>query len=337
MESKQSIDISWKSILKILLVFFGCYIIYLIKDILIWIVFSFIISIVFEPVIGLLIKKKITRPIAALIVYTSFFILFGFFAYWMMPIFVTEIQQFTRLFPQYFEKLSPPLQGIGIEAFESMETFTLSVQDWLIDASSNIFSAIVSVFGGILSTITIFVLATFFSIEKDEVKEMVKLTIPKKREKYFFNLWERCRSKTIAWFGSRVLSGLFIALSSYIAFSIFKVKYSLALALFAGVTDFVPIIGPIFAGIIIAFFVLLDSWSKALFVIIVFILIQQIEGNIIGPISNKKLTGLPAILTLIALLIGGRLWGILGAILAVPLTGVVYEFSKDLLKRKNNF
>ena len=336
MEPKQSIDISWRSILKILLVFFGCYIVYLVKDIIIWVIFSFIISIVFEPIIDFLKKRKIARPIATLTVYTLFFVLLGLFAFWMMPIFVTEVQQFTRLFPQYFEKLSPPLQGIGIEAFESMETFTLSVQDWLVDASSNIFSAIVSIFGGILSTITIFVLATFFSIEKEEVKEMVKLAIPKKKEKYFLDLWERCRSKTIAWFGSRVLSGLFIALSSYITFSIFKMKYSLALALFAGITDFVPIVGPIFAGIVIALFTLLDSWTKALFVTVVFILIQQIEGNIIGPISNKKLTGLPAILTLIALLVGGRLWGVLGAILAVPLTGVIYEFSKDLLKEKNN-
>ncbi len=334
MEVKQSIDISWKSILKILIVFFGCYIVYLIKDILVWIVFSSIVSIIFDPAINLVRKKTVTRPIAVLIVYSSLFVLLGLFAYWMMPVFAAEIQQFTRLFPQYFEKLSPPLQGIGIEAFESMEAFTLSVQDWLIKASSNIFSAIVSIFGGILSTITIFTLAIFFSIEKDEVREAIKLIIPKGKEKYFFDLWKRCQSKTIAWFSSRVLSGLFIALTSYIAFSIFKMEYSLALALFAGITDFIPIIGPIFAGIIIAFFAFLDSWTKGLFIVAVFTLIQQIESNIIGPISSKRLTGLPATLTLIALLVGGRLWGVLGAILAVPLTGVVYEFLKDLLKKK---
>ena len=336
MEVKQSIDISWKAILKILIVFFGCYIIYLLKDILVWIVFSSIVSIVFEPAINVLIKKKITRPIATLVVYASFFILLGLFTYWMVPIFATEMQQFTHLFPQYFEKMSPPLQSIGIEAFESMETFTLSIQDWLVKASSNIFSAVISIFGGILSTITIFTLAIFFSIEKGEVREMIKLIIPKEKEKYFFNLWEKGQAKTIAWFSSRVLSSLFISIASYIAFSIFKMKYSFALALFAGITDFIPIVGPIFAGTVIAFFALLDSWTKALFVAIVFTLIQQIESNIIGPLSSKKLTGLPAILTLIALLVGGRLWGVLGAILAVPLTGVVYEFLKDLLKKKKN-
>jgi len=336
MEAKQSIDISWKAILKILIVFFGCYIIYLIKDILVWIVFSSIVSIVFEPVINILIKKKITRPIATLIVYATSFLLLGLFVYWMVPIFATEIQQFTRLFPQYFEKMSPPLQGIGIEAFESMETFTLSLQDWLVKASSNIFSAMVSIFGGILSTITIFTLAIFFSIEKAEVREMVKLVIPKNKEKEFFDLWKRGQSKTIAWFSSRVLSSLFIASASYVVFFLFKMKYSLVLALFAGITDFIPIVGPIFAGTIIALFALLDSWTKAFFIVIVFTLIQQIESNIIGPLSSKKLTGLPAILTLIALLVGGRLWGVSGAILAVPLTSVVYEFLKDVLKKKKN-
>ena len=336
MEVKQTLDISFKSILKILMVFFGCYLVYLIKEILVWIVFSSIISIVFEPVISLLEKKKIIRPMAALIVYSLFYLFIGLFIYWMMPIFVSEIQQFTRLFPQYFERLSPPLQSIGIEAFESMETFTLSIQEWMVKASSSIFSAMASIFGGILSTITIFTLAIFLSIEKGEVKEIIRLIIPKEKEKYFFDLWKRCQSRTVAWFGSRVLSSLFISLASYVAFSIFKMKYAFALSSFAGLTDFIPIIGPIFSGIIIALFALMDSWTKAFFVVIVFTLIQQIEANIVSPISSKKLIGLPAILTLIALLVGGRLWGVLGAILAVPLTGVVYEFLKDLLKKKNN-
>ncbi len=102
----------------------------------------------------------------------------------------------------------------------------------------------------------------------------------------------------------------------------------------AGILDIIPIIGPIIAGAIIMIFCALESWVKALFILVIFILIQQIEGNILTPILTKKFIGLPAVLVLVALMVGGRLWGVLGAILAIPLFGLVYEFLKDFLKKK---
>lgn len=121
---------------------------------------------------------------------------------------------------------------------------------------------------------------------------------------------------------------------SYIALNALNVNYAFALSVFAGVMDIVPVLGPIFAGTIITILAAMDSWLKALFVLVAFILIQLIEGNIITPILTKKLVGLPAILMLIALLVGGRLGGGLGAILAIPLTGIIYEFLRDFLKKR---
>ena len=78
----------------------------------------------------------------------------------------------------------------------------------------------------------------------------------------------------------------------------------------------------------------LDSWLKAALILAVFIIIQQIEGNILTPILTKKFIGLPPVLVLISLMIGGKLWGILGAILAIPLAGIVFEFTRDFLKKR---
>ena len=80
----------------------------------------------------------------------------------------------------------------------------------------------------------------------------------------------------------------------------------------------------------------LDSWTKAVFILIAFTLLQQIEGNIISPILTKKFVGIPAVLVLVALLIGSQLWGILGAILAIPLAGVIFEFLRDFLRKRKN-
>jgi len=87
-------------------------------------------------------------------------------------------------------------------------------------------------------------------------------------------------------------------------------------------------------GILIFLTVFLDSISKAIFALFAFVLIQQIEGNILTPILTKKFIDLPPVLVLISLAIGGKLWGILGAILAIPLAGIIYEFLKDFLEKR---
>jgi predicted PurR-regulated permease PerM len=334
MDQERVLDISWGTILKVSIVFLGFYILFLIRDILIWIVFALVISILFNPAINFLERKRFPRSVATILVYVAFFTILSLILYWTIPVFIVEIQLFTQLFPQYFEKLAPPLKGLGFEAFESFEAFTLAIQDWLVGVSSSIFGAVIAIFGGIFSTITIFALAIFFSIEEKGVKKAIELLSPKGYESYFLKIWNKGKSKTTAWFGARILSGLFVGLISYIALKLFDMNYAFVLSVFAGLTDIIPVLGPIFAGVVITILAALDSWAKALLVLVAFVLIQQIEGNIVTPVLTKKLVGLPSVLVLIALLLGGRLWGGLGAILAIPLAGMIYEFLKDFLEKR---
>ncbi|KKL77493.1 hypothetical protein LCGC14_2034330, partial [marine sediment metagenome] len=206
MENERVLDISWGTILKISIAVLVFYTLYSIRDILVSIIFALVISILFNPVIDFLERRRIPRVIATLFIYVSVFALLSFILYWTVPVFVFEIQQFAQLFPQYFGKLSPPLRGLGLEVFENFETFTLALQDWLIKASSTIFGVLISIFGGIFSTVTIFAMAIFFSIEEKEVKKAIKAISPKRSEGYFQDLWQRCQNKTAAWFGTRILS-----------------------------------------------------------------------------------------------------------------------------------
>ena len=335
MELKNNtIDISWKTILKILFSLFLCYILYLTKDVLVLVLFSFIVSILFEPLIGFLEKKKIPRSVSIFLTYLMFFLLLGFFFYWILPIFITEVQQFIKSFPQYFEEISVPLKSIGIKAFESFDTFNLSLQEWLTSVSSNFVDFIVSFFSNIFSIVTVFFLSIFFSIEKEDLKRLVGLLIPEEKRENFFDLWQRCQLRTIAWFGTRILGCFFVGLASYFALIFLDMKHDLALAVLASLANFIPFVGSIFVGFVLALLALLDSWTKSLLVVLIFTLIQQIENNIIMPLSSKKFIGLPASLTLITLLIGGQLWGIVGAILAIPLVGIIYEFLRDLKNKK---
>jgi len=334
MNNENLLDISWGTILKIGIAFLVFYILYLIRDILIWLIFALIISILFNSPIDFLQKRKVPRIIATLFIYITIFGILGFLIYFSASPFVSEIQKFSQFFSQYFEKLSPPLRGLGIEAFESFEIFTKSFQEWLVRASASIFSAISTIFGGIFSTLTIFTLALFLSLEEGGAEKTINIFISKEHQVYILNLWKSCQQKVAGWFGTRILACIFIGLCTYLALYLFKIDYPFALAVFSGITNIIPIVGPIIAGLIMAILAAFDSLTKAFLILVVFTLIQQIEGNILTPILTKKFIGLPPVLVLVSLMIGGKLWGILGAILAIPLAGIIYEFLRDFLRKR---
>jgi predicted PurR-regulated permease PerM len=267
-------------------------------------------------------------------VYFSILAMVGILIYLITPIFVYEIGKFSDSFQEYFDKVAPFLQGVGGPAFESFDAFTKSMQGWLTQASLSILSAIGAIFGSIFSTITIFSIAIFLSLEEKGMEKALTLIFPKKYEAHVLNLWDRCQTRVAGWFGTRILACLFVGLMVFIACKVLAIKYAISFGLLAGITNIVPIIGPLIAGAIVVLFTALDSWAKAIFILIIFILIQQIEGNIITPILSKKFIGLPPVLVMIALMVGGKLWGIMGALLAIPLFGILFEFGREFLKKR---
>lgn len=327
-------DISWGTIFKIAVATLLFYIIYLVRDILIWFIFALIISVLFNPAIVFLRKLKIPRVLSIIFIYVTIFGILGLLIFWAVPVLISEIQQFSQFFPQYFEKIAPPLRSLGIEAFESMESFTQALGAMLEKASSDILSALAIFFGGIGSTLFILIIAFFLSLEEKGTERMIVLFTPRKYENYVLSLLTKSQTKVASWFGSRILTSLFVGLAVFVTLALFKTKYALSLALLAGVLDFIPVFGPAVAGAVIVLFVFLDSWLKALLVLIAFILIQQIEGSILSPILTKKFIGLPSVLVLISLAVGGKLLGILGAVLAVPLAGIIFDFLRDFFEKK---
>jgi len=209
MTNERTLDISWETILKVAVSFFCFYIFYLIKDILILFVFALIISILLNPAIGFLQRRRIPRALAVIFVYVFIFGISILFIFQTAPIFISEIQQFGQLFPQYFEKVSPSLRLMGLKAFENFEIFTKTLQDWLSKASSSIFGAVGAIFGGIFSTITVFTLAIFLSFEEKGTERILSLFSPKKYEAYILDLWQKSQNKVSAWFGVRILSCIF--------------------------------------------------------------------------------------------------------------------------------
>jgi predicted PurR-regulated permease PerM len=334
MSDNKVLDISWETIIKLAVALTSFYLIYLLRDILVWIIFAIIISVLFNPAIDFLQKRRVPRVMATILIYVFVFGILGFSIYAIAPIFITEIQQFSQFFPEYFEKIAPPLKGLGIEAFSSFEKFVGILETNLTQASSNIFTAIGAVFGGLFSTLTIFSIAIFLSLEEKGVERMVGIFSPKKYEAFVLNVWAKSQKKVSGWFGARILCCLFVGLTTFLTCYVLNVNYSITFAFLSGILNFIPLIGPIVTVAFIGIFIALDSWVKALFFLVAFIIIQQIEGNILTPVLTKRFIGLSPALVLISLIIGAKLWGMMGAILTIPLAGILFETLHDFLKKR---
>jgi len=334
--NEKILDISWKTILKIAVAVIVFYILFSVRQIIVWFIFALTISLLFNPAIDFLHKKKIPRPLAVIVIYLSIFGILSLLIYMMIPIFINEMQRFLDFFPQYFEKIAPPLKGLGLEAFGSLEDFFNSIEGFLTSVAKNVFTALFAVFGGIFTTLFVIVTAVFLSLEGKAVENSLILLFPKKYEAQVLAVWQRCQKKVASWFGGRVLACLFVGVASYISFLIFSVRYPFTLALFAGVFNFVPYVGPIFTAVLLFLIVFPTSPVAGVFIIIVFIVIQQIENNILSPLLMKKFVGLPPVLVLFSLVVGATLWGGFGAILAVPLFGILFEFLKEFLQKRRD-
>jgi predicted PurR-regulated permease PerM len=332
-----SLDISWGAIFKVVVAVFLVYFLYLIKDILFWVLSGIIISVLFNPAIGFFQKLRISRGLATAFVYSMVFGALFFLVYAVTPVFKHEIAQISIGFPHYFERVAPVFSGMGIDAFQSADTFFGALRGWLMKLSTtNIFDSVTAIFGGLFLAITVLSLAVFFSLEEKGIENAIKTILPKKHEVFFINAWNRTQTKISGWFAARLLSMLFVGVTVALLCAVVGVDYPIFFGTFAFIVDIIPFIGPIFYGAVIALFALLDAWQKAAAIAIGIFIINQIEGNIITPVLTKKFMNFPATLVLISLLVGERLWGIMGAVLAIPLFGIVYDFTRDFLEKNKD-
>lgn len=334
MSSEKILDISWGAILKILVAIIGLYVIYRIHTILIFFIFALIISILFASTIDFFQKFKLPRILAVSLAYFLVLGLISLSIYALIPLFVSETHQFIQLLPNYVEKLVPPLRGIGIEAFETMEDFVTLLGNTLEEMAATIFNALFALFGGIFETFFILTIAFFLSLEGDVVKKALIVLFPKKHEDYVLSLWTKSRESVSNWFLSRVFSSLFIAVAYSLILLLFNVRYPLFLGLLAGILNFIPFIGPLIVGAIVFMLVALTNIFQAAIVLVILTLVQTIENNIVTPLLTKRIVGLSPVLVLFSMTVGGILWGFLGAILAIPLAGILFEFFKEFLQRK---
>lgn len=132
----------------------------------------------------------------------------------------------------------------------------------------------------------------------------------------------------------KIVDSAIIGLICFAAMSILKLPYTMLVSVIVGVTNIIPVFGPYIGAIPSALLILLVSPKQALYFLVLIIILQQLDGNIIGPAILGESTGLSAFWVLFSILLFGGFWGIAGMLVGCPLFAVIYKIIKDYISMK---
>lgn len=334
-------DISSKTIVKIVLVLLALGFLYLVRDIIAILFATFVLSAALTPAVDWLHKKRIPRALSVLLIYLVLIGIVTLSVYLLIPPLVAQIKELANQFPTLYDKFVPYL--LKIEGLSEKEPVVSNVQKTLADLGDNIaaatrsiFSTLGNILGSIFSAIVILVLSFYLIVQKNALKNFIKAVVPSKRAPYIVNLFDRINNKIGRWLSGQIILCIAVGVLIFIGLWLLGVKYALVLAIFAGITEIIPYIGPVIGGLPAVLLVFIESPLLALFVIILYFVVQQLENHILVPKIMQKAIGLNPIVVIFALLIGGKLAGILGMILAVPVVAGISVFVRDYIGTKEN-
>ena len=315
-----NLSISTRTIFTLFLLVFGLWAAFQIQEIIITIFMALLISMAVVPLIEKLEGRKLSRPVATASVYAVLIVaVVLLLAYGFSPL-VEQTTLFISQLPNILKNLlaHPLVQPVSRQVVENISS-QLSV------ASGSLVQITLNVFSTFISLVTVIVFSFYISLEFGSLKKkMTKLFKKEEDKEKFERILKDIEVKIGSWVRGELILALAIGFMTYLGLTILRVNYALPLAVIAGLLEIVPMIGPIISAVPAVIVGFATSPVLGLGVLALFILIQQIENTVVVPKVMQRAVDLDPILTLLVILIGGKLFGILGALLSVPVTLVVF-------------
>ncbi|MFW6272909.1 MAG: AI-2E family transporter, partial [bacterium] len=310
----------------------------------------------FNPGVDILERRlKLPRSIGIIILYIIVAAILTLIIGGMIPILFEQIVEISQSLNNYLQSAPEGSMAaqIASQYNDAIQEIQIFIEDFNLDSISSdqlsewfgtfknsakqIFTKI---FSGVFNFILIILLAFFMVVERDSLKRFFTSLFPSRYEEYISHKIHVTQRKVAEWVHGQVALFIIIGLIAFIGLKILGVKYALTLALIAGLAEFLPYIGPVLAFATAAPVAFNQSPLLGVWVVIFYMGIQFVEGNIIVPLVMKKAVGLSPIVTIMAMLIGWQVAtllqfsGVIGMILSVPVASILSIFVNYFTGRK---
>jgi predicted PurR-regulated permease PerM len=309
---------------------------YVLRGPLVLIYVSIIFAVIFAPIVEKIHCIRIrrwspSRGLSLLLLIGAVLIALGAFFALAVPPIVNDAQGLSHDLPSRLNQLSDRIRQLPFGQKIAAHINIGSVEKYLGTLMSSLFTFFSGLAGGITAFVTLIILSAYFILDGRRAFAWMLSLVPSDRRERLGDTLTRAGQRIQKWLGGQLMLMLILGCASAVTFWLLHVRYFYALAVFAGVSNFVPILGPIATVVIASLVAALDSWTKVLGVLIFYLVYQQVENSYLTPKIMKSTVDLPAVTVVAALLIGGELAGLLGAIVAVPTAALIATVVNEYL------
>lgn len=344
---------------------------YTLSSVIIAIIFAYII----DPIVNYLERKGVKRQFGVIIVYISAILIFGILIVSVIPKTISEVSNLLTSLPgmvdtlirefnnflsnvfakfnielpenfiNFYKETNPKVNGnvetpqIVSNILDSIKgtinDLIVKVQGSLMGSLSNVISKLYGFLTSAFRLVLIIIFSFYFSVDKERFMLRVKKAIPNKYREDISYLTSNIDTALQQFIRGRMLMAIFVGLLTMAYLLVLRVDFAIIIGLITCIADIIPYIGPFLGCAPAVLFAFMDSPMKALWVLILFVIVQWVENNILAPKLIGDSTGLNPLVILISIIIGGGIFGVWGMVISVPLTSIIFILL-DFIKIKYN-
>lgn len=344
---------------------------YTLSSVIIAIIFAYII----DPIVNYLERKGVKRQFGVIIVYISVILIFGILIVSVIPKTINEVSNLLASLPAMVDTLIKDVNNFLTEVFakfnielpenfinvykesnpkvngnvetpqivsdilnsmkKAINELIVKMQGSLMGSLSNIVSKLYGFLTSAFRLVLIIIFSFYFSVDKERFILKVKKAMPNKYREDISYLTSNIDTALQQFIRGRMLLAIFVGVLTMLYLLVLRVDFAIIIGLITCVADIIPYIGPFLGCAPAVLFAFMDSPMKALWVLILFVIVQWIENNILAPKLIGDSTGLNPLVILISIIIGGGIFGVWGMVISVPLTSIIFILV-DFIKIKYN-
>lgn len=311
-------------------------------------VLRFYENVVFETKFFKKFNIKSKRGLGLLFTYVTAFLFIALFIHFVLPQLIDSIVGLVNDIPLYIAdttnfinglidnlNLGEQYQGVINENFNNLIDYIIKVATNLLPMLGGLLTTLLS---SIWNIVLGLIISIYLLIEKERFfalsKKITYAILPKRAAIKTIELTHRSNDTFGKFLSGKILDSFIIGILTFIVLTIFNMPYTLLISVIVGITNIIPFFGPFIGAIPSVIIILFVSPIKAFWFLVIILIIQQIDGNIIGPKILGDSIGISAFWILFSILVAGKFLGLVGMVIGVPLFAIVYSIIKEIIEDK---
>ena len=303
------------------------------SSVLVLIGVAFFLALGLEPAASWFVNRKLPRWAATTLVFVIFLALLGAFVAAAIPPLVQQANELIQQAPHYLQQAQDHSSAIGRlnDRFHLQQRITDTINSSGGSLVNDVVSAGSAVFGAIADTFIVIILTVYFLVDLPRIRTALYRLVPHNRRPRAILIGDEVFAKVGAYVLGNVLISVIAGGATFIWLAAFNVPYPLLLGIFVAVFDLVPVVGSTIAGVVVAAVALTVSLPVCIATIVFFVVFRLLEDYLLVPRIIGRAVKVPALITVVAVLIGGALLGIVGALVAIPVAAALLLLTQEIL------